>query len=225
MRSLKSYFRGVSEPRLPSFIHFPLVELLFSTLVSVLCGAEDFEEVHDYSIEYLDWYRKYLPFEKGIASIPTYRRVFRELDTASFLHCFTCFMADFIPKADEGLGHLAIDGKALRGSKTRLGKGQKNGALHLVSVYASELGLSLAQQRVEGKSNEITAIPLLLETLALKGAIITIDAIGTQKEIANLIIEGEGDYLLALKGNKGELHDDVVTAFADEEYLCLYPCI
>jgi predicted transposase YbfD/YdcC len=85
-----------------------------------------------------------------------------------------------------------------------------------VSVYASELGLSLTQTRVEDKSNEITAIPLLLESLALKGAIITIDAMGTQKGIASAIIEREGDYLLALKGNKGELYDDVVTAFTEE---------
>ena len=107
---------------------------------------------------------------------------------------------------------IGVDGKTLRGSKTSL---DGKGALHLVSAYATEAGLVLAQQAVDGKSNEITAIPELLDMLNLKGAIVSIDAMGTQKEIARRIVDKGADYVLALKGNQTSLHEDAALFFAN----------
>ena len=157
----------------------------------------------------LDWLRGFLPFANGIPTAQTLRKVFRLLDTQALQRGFAAWAASMRVAAREV---IAVDGKTLRGSKT---SPDGKGALHLVSAYATEAGLVLAQCAVDGKSNEITAIPELLDMLNLKGAIVSIDAMGTQKEIAQRIVDKGADYVLALKGNQTSLHEDAALFFAD----------
>jgi predicted transposase YbfD/YdcC len=164
----------------------------------------------------LDWLRGFLPFANGIATAQTLRKVFRLLDTQALQRGFAAWAASLRAEAREV---IAVDGKTLRGSK-RSPDGK--GALHLVSAYATKAGLVLAQRAVDGKSNEITAIPELLDMLNLSGAIVSIDAMGTQKEIARRIADKGADYVLALKGNQTSLHEDAALFFADP--VCAADC-
>jgi predicted transposase YbfD/YdcC len=190
-------------------VTYPLDEILLATLVGVVCGADDWEGIEEIAKGTLDWLRGFLPFANGIPTAQTFRKAFRLLDTQALARGF----ADWAASARGVEGQVvAIDGKTLRGSKM---SPDGKGALHLVSAYATEAGLVLAQRAVDGKSNEITAIPELLDMLALKGAIVSIDAMGTQKEIASRIIGKDADYVLALKGNQTSLHEDAALFFAD----------
>jgi predicted transposase YbfD/YdcC len=164
----------------------------------------------------LDWLRGFLPFANGIATAQTLRKVFRLLDTQALQRSFAAWAASLRAEAREV---IAVDGKTLRGSKT---SPDGKGALHLVSAYATKAGLVLAQQAVDGKSNEITAIPELLDMLNLTGAIVSIDAMGTQKEIARRVVNKGADYVLALKGNQTSLHEDAALFFADP--VCAADC-
>lgn len=203
--------RAIGDHRIVGMVDYPLDEIVFATLVAVLCGADDFDDVESIGQELIGWLRRFLPYRNGIASEQTLRRFFRLVDAKALEAAFARWMSSFHPVI---CGVVAIDGKTLRGSKSGDPAAK---ALHLVSAYACELGLVLGQKPVDAKSNEITAIPELLDMLALKGAIVTIDAMGTQSEIAARIIDGQADYVLALKGNQGSLHDDVRLFFADAE--------
>lgn len=150
-----------------------------------------------------------LPFEHGIAPAQTVRRTLARLDPRRLEEAFAAWTASL---AGRVRGVVAIDGKSVRGSKR---DADGKGALHLISARAHEAGLVLAQRAVDGKSNEITAIPELLDMLALEGAIVTIDAMGTQKDIAAMIVAKKADYVLALKGNQGTLEEDAALFFAD----------
>jgi len=201
--------RIVPDHRIPGMVTYPLDEVLLATLVGVVCGADDWDGVEEVATGALDWLRGFLPFANGIPTAQTLRKVFRLLDTEALQRGFAAWAASLRTQAREV---IAVDGKTLRGSKA---SPDGKGALHLVSAYATEAGLVLAQQAVDGKSNEITAIPELLDLLNLKGAIVSIDAMGTQKEIARRIIEKGADYVLALKGNQTSLHEDAALFFAD----------
>jgi predicted transposase YbfD/YdcC len=190
-------------------VTYPLDEVLLATLVGVVCGADDWEGVEEVATGALDWLRSFLPFKSGLPTAQTLRKVFRLLDTLALQRGFAAWAASLRAEAREV---IAVDGKTLRGSKT---SSDGKGALHVVSAYAIEAGLVLAQRAVDGKSNEITAIPELLDMLALKGAIVTIDAMGTQKEIARRIVDKGADYVLALKGNQTSLHGDADLFFVD----------
>ena len=203
------HMRVVPDHRIPGMVTYPLDEVLLATLVGVVCGADDWEGVEEVATGALDWLRGFLPFANGVPTAQTLRKVFRLLDTGALQRGFAAWAASLRAEAREV---IAVDGKTLRGSKT---SPDGKGALHLVSAYATEAGLVLAQQAVEGKSNEITAIPELLDMLNLKGAIVSIDAIGTQKEIARRIVDKGADYGLALKGNQTSLHEDAALFFAD----------
>ena len=185
----------------------PLDEVLLARLVGVVCGADDWEGVEEVAAGALDWLRGFLPFANGIATAQTLRKVFRLLDTQALQRGFAAWAASLRAEAQ---GVIAVDGKTLRGSKT---SPDGKGALHLVSAYATQAGL--AQRGVDGKSNEITAIPELLDMLTLKGAIVSIDAMGTRKEIAGRIVDKGAHYVLALKGNQAGLHADAALFFAD----------
>src|SRR5271166_4469462 len=203
------HMRVVPDHRIPGMVTYPLDEILLATLVGVVCGADDWEGIEEIAKGTLDWLRGFLPFANGIPTAQTFRKAFRLLDTQALARGF----ADWAASARGVEGQVvAIDGKTLRGSKM---SPDGKGALHLVSAYATEAGLVLAQRAVDGKSNEITAIPELLDMLALKGAIVSIDAMGTQKEIASRIIDKDADYVLALKGNQTSLHEDAALFFAD----------
>lgn len=204
------HMRIVPDHRILGMVTYPLDELLLATLVGVVCGADDWDGVEEVANGALTWLRGFLPFGNGIATAQTFRKVFRLLDAPALTKGFAAWAAS----ARGGLEGqvVAVDGKTLRGSKT---SPDGKGALHLVSAYATEAGLVLAQRAVDGKSNEITAIPELLDLLDLKGAIVSIDAIGTQKEIAARIVDKGADYVLALKGNQTSLREDAALFFAD----------
>ena len=210
------HMRVVPDHRIPGMVIYPLDEVLFATLVGVVCGADDWEGVEEVATGALDWLRGFLPFANGIPTAQTLRKVFRLLDSEALQRGFAAWAASLRVEAREV---IAVDGKTLRGSKT---SPDGKGALHLVSAYATEAGLVLAQRAVDGKSNEITAIPELLDMLNLKGAIVSIDAMGTQKEIARRIVDKGADYVLALKGNQTSLHEDAALFFVDP--ICAAAC-
>jgi predicted transposase YbfD/YdcC len=186
-----------------------LDEALLTVLTGLLCRMEDFDGIAMFGEEQLDWLRRFLRFRHGVAPAQTLRRVLRALDPKALERAFSSWVASLKAKVS---GVVAIDGKTLRGTKRdRSGAG----ALHVVSAYAHEAGLVLAARAVESKGNEITAIPELLGMLAIEGAIVTIDAIGTQEAIARTITDKKADYLLALKENQGSLYADVADFFAD----------
>lgn len=211
--SFLSLMNGVADPRIAGMITYAMDEMLLAALVGVLCGAEDFDDIENIGGELLGWLRGFLPYEHGIAPAQTMRRVFRVLDATALERLLSRWASSLLgPERPT----IAIDGKTLRASK-RAADG--SGALHLLCAYACEAGLVIGQRPADAHSNEIPAIPPLLEMLALKGAIVTIDAMGAQKEIAAAIASRRADYVLALKGNQATLHDDVLGYFGDGELL------
>jgi predicted transposase YbfD/YdcC len=187
-------------------------------LVGLLCRAEDFDEIEDVCSELLDWLKRFLPFEHAIAPAQTLRRTLARLDPRALEEAFVLWTASLARRIS---GVVAIDGKTVRGSRR---DADGKGALHLVSAWAHEAGLILAQRAVDGKSNEITAIPELLDVIEIEGAIVTIDAMGTQKAIAARIVAKRADYVLALKGNQGTLQEDAALFFADPVLAVDCPC-
>lgn len=212
------HIRDIEDPRVPGMVLYPLDEMLLTVLVGLLCRAEDCDEIEDVCSEMLDWLRRFLPFERGVAPAQTLRRTLARLDPQRLEEAFAAWTARL---AERVHGVVAIDGKTVRGSRR---DADGKGALHLVSAYAHAAGLVLAQRAVDGKSNEITAIPELLDLLAIEGAIVTIDAMGTQKEIAGRIVARKADYVLALKGNQGTLEKDAALFFADPVLAADCPC-
>jgi predicted transposase YbfD/YdcC len=201
----------IEDPRLKSFVTYPLPEILLGAVVGTVCGAEDWEEIELVCEERLDFLRGYLPYDHGIPSHDTFERVFDALDGQLFADCFAAWVGSIIGAVK---GVVAIDGKTIRGA-TQAGGAEK--ALHILSAFAHESGMVIGQRCVDGKSNEITAIPLLLNTLDIAGTLVTLDAMGAQKTIARAILDKKADYLLALKGNQSSLHEDVKLFFADAE--------
>src|SRR3954452_8746466 len=210
------HFGGLEDRREAGKILHPLPEILLVTLCGVLAGAEGFEDIEDYGESKLDLLRQLLPFAHGVLSDDTLRRFFRAIDTQAFQDVFVAFVRDLLPEASPPL--IAIDGKTSRRSHDGTVK-----ALHLVSAFATEARLVLAQTATAEKSNEITAIPELLQLLDLRGATISLDAMGCQREIAQQILDGGGHYLLGLKGNQSTLHEDVKLFFEQiPEGACLH---
>jgi hypothetical protein len=171
------HMRVVPDHRFPGMVTYPLDEVVLATLVGVVCGAGDWEGVEEVATGALEWLRGFLPFDNGIATAQTLRKVFRLLDPQALQRGFAAWAVSLRAEAREV---IAVDGKTLRGSKA---SPDRKGALHLVSAYATEARLVLARRAVDGKSNEITAIPELLDMLNLRGAIVSIDAMGTQKGV------------------------------------------
>jgi len=215
MVSFLEVMRSIPDYRVVGMITYPLDEVLLLTFIGILCGSDDWDEISDMGSEYIDWLRQFLPYKHGITPAQTCRRIFSLLPANLLEKGF----ATWVSSLQETIcGVVAIDGKTLRGSRKSAKKSEYGtDALHMLSAYACEAGLVIGQRAVDGKSNEITAIPELLEMLAIKGAIISIDAMGTQKIIAAKIIEKEAEYILAVKGNQGSLHADIKEFFADYE--------
>jgi predicted transposase YbfD/YdcC len=186
-----------------------LVDILVSAICAVLGGANSWLAVERFVVTHEAWFRSFLRLPNGIPSHDTYRRIFLILDPQELNRRFATWMSDISHQLQ--LRHVAIDGKTLCGSG-----GPRTGlvALHLVHAFAIENGICLAQQAVDAKSNEITAIPELLALLDLKGALVTIDAMGCQKEIAADIVTAQADYVLAVKGNQEHLFQDVKQTLA-----------
>jgi predicted transposase YbfD/YdcC len=180
----------------------PVREILLVTLCGVMAGSEGWEDIEDDGESKLELLRQMLPFAHGIPSDDTLRRVFRSMDPEAFPEIFVDFVRELLPEAAERL--LAMDGKTSRRSHDGTVK-----ALPLVSAFATEARMVLAPTATAEKSNEMTAIPELLKLLDLRGATVSLDAMGCQREIAQQIVDGGGHYLLGLKGNQGTRHEDV----------------
>jgi len=201
-----STFENLADPRLSRTRRHELFDLIVVALCATIAGANHWADIERFGDERLGWLRTFLRLENGIPSHDTFGRVFSRLDPAKLAACVQDWLADLGRQLGK---HIAIDGKTLRGSfDTAAGRNP----LHLVSAWAGEARLTLGQVATDAKSNEITAIPLLLELLDLKGATVTSDAMGCQKEIAQRIVDREGEYLLALKDN----HPTLAEAVADE---------
>jgi predicted transposase YbfD/YdcC len=208
--SLRCFFGRLSDPRRNHLKRHLLLDIIGITLCAVLAGANDWQQIVTFATHRRAWLETFLALPNGIPSHDTLERVFDHLDLYAFQACFQRWVEALAGTL--GLGHIAIDGKALRGSGNAT-KGWK--ALHLVSAWATQCHLSLGQVAVDTKSNEITAIPLLLELLDLHGALVTIDAMGCQKAIARQIVDGGGDYLLNVKDNQPHLLEDIQNTIAD----------
>lgn len=206
--NLMDYLSTLDDPRRPSNgTRHDFREILVISICAMLSDADDFAEIALWGRMKESWLRRFLVLENGIPSHDTFDRVFRILDPKRFEAVFRQWVGGIVTALG---GQLAIDGKTLCGSRD--GEGSP---VHMVSAFATDLGLALGQEKVAGKSNEITAIPVLLDALYLKGFLVSIDAMGCQKEIAGRIVAKGGDYLLAVKGNQPKLSEQVKTAFTD----------
>lgn len=204
------HFSALPDPRQSKKVLYPLDEVLLLTLCAVLCGADGWVSVALFGEQKLSFLRRYLPFAHGTPSHDQLGLIFGALDKAAFQACFIAW-TQALSGAIKGV--VAIDGKTARRSFDKaLGKG----AIHMVSAWSSRQKLVLGARAVDEKSNEITAIPELIDLLALKGAIVTIDAMGCQRKIAEKIIAKGADYVLGLKGNQGSLRDDVALLFDEQ---------
>lgn len=200
--SIISYFRTLKDPRRAHRRLHLVQDIIVLSLCAVIAGAQDWQEIATFGRKRHDWLKGFLALPNGIPSHDTLERVFARLQPQAFQACFR----KWVQALQETLSikHIAIDGKTLRSSGT-----MKLGPLHLVSAWATEQRLSLGQVAVDAKSNEITAIPELLDLLDLKGAIVTIDAMGCQKAIAEKIIDRKGNYILTVKDNQPHLLADI----------------
>lgn len=204
------HFKDLPDPRQAGKVIYPLGEVLLLCLLAVLAGAESFVDIALFGEKKLSLLRRFLPYRDGTPSHDQLGDIFATLDAVKFQHCFVAWVASFTGAAAEV---IAIDGKTVRRSSHK--KGAK-AAIHMVSAFAARQRLVLGQVKVAEKSNEIVAIPALLDMLAIEGAIVSIDAMGCQRDIAEKIVAKKADYVLALKGNQGTLREDV-ELFATEQ--------
>ena len=205
------YFRDLPDPRQAGKVVYPLDEVLLLCLLAVLAGAEAFTDIARFGTKKLELLRRFRPFRDGTPAHDHLGDIFATLDAEKFQQCFVAWVA-----AQTGVPAevIAIDGKTVRRSFQK--KGAKD-AIHMVSAFAARQRLVLGQVKVAEKSNEIIAIPRLLDMLAIEGAVVTIDAMGCQREIAKKVIDKKADYVLALKGNQGSLRDDVELFVAEQK--------
>lgn len=210
--TIEQHFGDLTDPRMDRTKLHELINILVIALCAVIAGADNWEDVEEFGKAQIEWFQTFLDLPNGIPSHDTFTRVFARLDPEQFQACFLRWMR----AVSEVIGGqvIAIDGKVLRRSHD---KGIGKAAIDMVSAWATANRLVLGQVKVDEKSNEITAIPQLLEALEVSGCIVTIDAIGCQTDIAEKIIEREAEYVLALKENQGHLYEDVERLFADLE--------
>ena len=200
-------FESLEDPRSATgWTRHHFGEVLFICVTGVLCGMNGFAEIEHFAKLQRSWFEKWISLPHGIPRAQTLSNLFQLIDPTKFQQCLIDHVSQLHPDLKKQI--IAIDGKALRGSHEHL-----KGAHHAVSAWAEDTGITLAQVFVDEKSNEITAIPKLLEMLDLQGHIVTMDAMGTQVEIAKQIVDQGGDYVLALKGNQGSTHDEVIDHF------------
>src|SRR6476620_1329884 len=204
------HFRGLDDPRVERTRKHPLINIVFIAVCGVLSGANSFAAIEEFGLDRRTWFARFLDLTNGVPSDDTFPRVLARLDPGAFAKCLLGWVQDVQEVTEHR--HIAIDGKTLRGSYDRP---DGKAALHMVSAWASENKLSLGQVVVDEKSNEITAIPELLRLLDVSGAVVTIDAMGCQKEIADRIREGGGDYVLAVKQNQPTLYERVEAAITE----------
>jgi predicted transposase YbfD/YdcC len=206
---LVEYFGDLPDPRVRGRTDYPLIEIVFLCISAIVSGFDGWEAIEDFGQGKLDWLRKFLPYEHGIPRHDTVARVMSCLSPKALQSCFVSWVQSIAKITDGEI--VAIDGKQARRSYD---KKNRKAAIHMVSAWACQNGVVLGQQKTDTKSNEITAIPQLLDILELKGCIVTIDAMGCQRDIAKKIRECGADYVLALKGNQSELQEMVSDFFS-----------
>lgn len=211
---LVKIFETIPDYRTTTLVSYPLTEILIISLCAVLSGAEDFEEIAEYGCQKQEFLGQFLKLKNGIPSHDTFNRVFRNMETFTFENCLKNWSKEILAELESY--QINIDGKLLRATGKR---GKKTAAICIVSAWASEHCLSLGQVKVDKKSNEKTAIPELVEAIDIRKSLVSIDAMGCQKDIAALIIENEGDYLLALKKNQKNLYEEVEDWFTKHKDL------
>lgn len=216
-KTLMECLEGLPDPRLDRTRRHKLIDILTIGLCALLAGAESFTEMEFYGRKKEDWLKSFLELPNGIPSHDTINRVFAAIDPHAFLECFVEWVQGICPNLSDEV--VAIDGKALRRAVN-----DGDSIPYIVSAWATESGLVLGQVKVDEKSNEITAVPDLLDALVLKGCIVTLDAMGCQKDIAANIIDKHADYLLALKGNHAIVHEEIKEFFADAVPPCADQC-
>jgi len=205
------FFADLPDPRQPGKVIYPLAEVLLLCLLAVLSGAEDFVAIARWGQGRINFLRRFLPFKDGTPSHDQLGDIFATLDATRFQRCFVSWVASITGVSADV---IAIDGKTSRRSAD---KRKGKAAIHMVSAFAARQRLVLGQVKVRDKSNEIIAIPALLDMLAIEGAVVTIDAMGCQRDISQKIIDKKADYILALKGNQGTLREDVEVFAAEQK--------
>lgn len=213
-KSVLKHFQHLQDPRVDRTKAHSLLAIITIAILAVLSGADGFVAIETYGKAKQAWLETFLDLPHGIPSHDTFGRVFAMLEPQELQNSFLGWVSSITDKL--GLEVIHVDGKTAKGSYDREGKLK---SLHSVSAWSSEHGLVLAQQKVDDKSNEITAVPLLLKLLNLKGAVVTLDAMGTQTEIATQIKQAEGEYVLALKGNQGKLSQQVEAEFTQAQVI------
>lgn len=211
--SLIDHFSNIKDPRIDRTKRHLLIDIIVIGVVGTICGGDGWEDIQLIAEEKEDWLSTFLELPNGIPSHDTLSRVFSRLKPSVFEACFVCWMKDVATLTKGEI--VAIDGKRVRGSYD---KSSSKAAIHMVSAWAVENGVVMGQIKVDDKSNEITAIPKLLDTLELTGCIVTIDAMGCQRSIAQKIIENGADYVFGLKGNQGNTLETVKEYF-DTTYI------
>jgi predicted transposase YbfD/YdcC len=203
------HFANLTDPRRAQ-VTYPLINIVTIALCATIAGADDFVAMADWARQHKDWLGRFLDLSNGVSSHDRLNMIFRRLDPAEFERCLLSWLQALHDTSGGRL--LAVDGKTARQS---FDTATARSALHMVSVWAVSQKLSIAQVAVDSKSNEITAIPEVLKLVELCGAVVTIDAMGCQTEIARAIVDGGGDYILAVKGNQPTLHDGVAEYFLE----------
>lgn len=211
--TINKLFKDINDHRIDRTKKHPLTSILYIVLCGTMAGIDSWIGFQDYAEEHQDLLKNFIELPNGVPSHDTIARVIEGLNVEEFLNCFESFTQKLI---DATKGIISVDGKTMRGSHDH-----KNGikARHIVSAWADSCKLVLGQEKVDDKSNEIKAIPLLLKRLDLHGRIVTIDAMGCQRDICQQIIDQGGDYVISLKGNQGSLHKDVALWFEDKHNL------
>lgn len=209
--SITEAFENLTEPRVERTRYHDLIDIVVIAICGTICGCDSWEDLPRYGKAKIDWLRTFLWLPNGIPSADTFARVFQRLDPSEFMNCMSSWVDALRERVGEEI--VSIDGKTVRGSGNAQGDCKP---LHMVRAWASENHLVLGEQACEEKSNEITAIPKLLELIELSGAIVTIDAMGCQTEIVNKIREKEADYLLSVKDNQPTLKQHIAEAFEGE---------
>ena len=212
LEAIEEHFSKVNDPRIDRRKEHKLIDMIVLAICAVICGAEGWTDIENFGNSKLPWLKTFLELPNGIPSHDTFGRVFSMLDAQQFQLAFY----EWVMAVNE-IVHgqiINIDGKRLAGSEDKfLGKR----AIYMVSAWAEENEIVLGQRKVEEKSNEITAIPELLKLLAISGCIVTMDAIGTQTQIAKTIMEAQADYVLSVKENQGHLFEDISVLFAVDQ--------
>lgn len=209
---LAEHFEDIDDPRIERTKRHKLGDILTIAILAVICGADSWVGMESFGQAKEKWLKRILELPNGIPSHDTFARVFARLNPEQFQACFLSWVRTLVRLSEAEV--VAIDGKTLRQSYDEK---DSKAAIHMVSAWAAENRLVLGQQKVEAKSNEITAIPQLLKLLEIEGCVVTIDAMGCQKRIAQQIVERDADYVLALKANQGNLFKDVQQIFAHAE--------